>query len=269
MANSPRYQPPMNMADRDPALQWRWHEAYRDMSKNQFRTSYTDMTHFREVNVRTDYPAGYGGHIPSMRFDVLFRNTEFDRKQVLMRSDPSRDAKPTFADQLLGVPTITKLPCGAPKNPTKGVCLHDGTTRPLAPWGITENPVAERLNQRSVPATIRRMRSMPGLARSNSAAMGAGSHMMGAGEAPASSASPHHQQQMHMGRSGGMQAAPADYYPEPQQHMPDMQMQMPPQQGGESPNAARLRHTVEMANEEARHGMMPTEAQILHEQMNR
>lgn len=27
-----------------------------------------------------DYPAGYGGHIPSIRFDVLHRNTAFDRR---------------------------------------------------------------------------------------------------------------------------------------------------------------------------------------------
>eukprot|EP00929_Paragymnodinium_shiwhaense_P018293 TRINITY_DN1285_c0_g1_i1.p2 TRINITY_DN1285_c0_g1~~TRINITY_DN1285_c0_g1_i1.p2 ORF type:complete len:120 (+),score=23.17 TRINITY_DN1285_c0_g1_i1:78-437(+) len=110
---------PLHPLERDPALQWKWHEAYRDMSKNMYRTSYTDMTHFREVNVKSNYPAGYGGHIPLVRHDILHRNTEFDRKLACMRADPSRDAKPSFEDQICGVPTITKFPCGAPKNPTK------------------------------------------------------------------------------------------------------------------------------------------------------
>merc|ERR1712078_613931 len=101
------------------------------------------------------------------------------------------------------------------------------------------------------------MRSMPGLARSNSAAMGVGSHMIGAGESPAN-------QQQGMGQSSGMMAAAAPrYYPEPQQEQPQVAMP-PPAQGGESPNAARLRFTVESANEEAKHGYMPTEAEILH-----
>jgi len=264
MASYSEYKPPMNMPDRDPANQWKWHESYRDMAKNQFRSSYTDMSHFREVNVKSDFPAGYGGHVPCMRFDVLFRNTEFDRKQALNRADPSRDSKASFVDQLAGVPSVTKLPCGAPKNPTKGVCLHDGTTRPLAPWGITENPHRDKLNQRSVPATIRRMRSMPGLARSNSAAMGVGSHMVGAGgDSPANG-------QQGMGHASGMMAgAPPQYYPDPQQQQAPQHIAMPPNGQVESPNAARLRFTVESANEEAKHGRMPTEAEILHEQMNR
>lgn len=260
MSASSDYKPPMNMPDRDPAQQWKWHETYRDMSKNQFRSSYTDASHFREVNVKSDYPAGYGGHIPCMRFDVLFRNTEFDRKQALNRADPSRDSKASFVDQLAGVPSVTKLPCGAHKNPTKGVCLHDGTTRPLAPWGITENPYRDKLNQRCVPATIRRMRQMQ---RSQSAAAGVGSHVVGGGESPAN-------QQQALGRSGGlMAAAPPQYYPEPQRQQQQPAMHMPAQQHVESPNAARLRFTVESANEEAKRGFMPTEAEILHEQMNR
>merc|ERR1740139_4306 len=108
---------PLGMTDKDPARQFEWHESYRDMMKNMYRSTYTDSSHFREVHTKSDYPAGYGGHIPSMRHDVLHRNTEFDRKRECMRQDPSRDAHPTFIDQLSGVPTYTKSPAGAHTHP--------------------------------------------------------------------------------------------------------------------------------------------------------
>lgn len=188
---------PMNMIDKDPALQWKWHEAYRDMNKNMYRTSYTDATHFRETYVRSDFPAGYGGHIPSIRHDILHRNTEFDRKQACMRQDPSRDSMVSFNDQISGVPTVTKYPCGAKKNPTKGVSLHDGTTRPLAPWGITVNPAREMPNQRSIPATILRARSTPMLQQ-------AGSRMAGGDSSGSSPARlQQKQQQQQQGEDSG------------------------------------------------------------------
>ena len=36
-------------------------------------------------------PSGFGGHVPSVRHDILFRNTAFDRAQVALRNDPNRD----------------------------------------------------------------------------------------------------------------------------------------------------------------------------------
>jgi len=239
---------PQNKIDKDPALQWQWHEAYRDMQKNMYRTSYTDATHFRETYVKSDFPAGYGGHIPSIRHDVLHRNTEFDRKAACMRQDPSRDSHISFIDQIAGVPTVTKFPCGAKKNPTKNVSQHDGTTRPLAPWGITVNPSREGLHQRSIPATLQRTRSMPGLqGRPNNAAVGAGFRMA----TDHSSGSPAHQQGPPSSAGSGRYRGGADA------------MAMP----ALSPGGDGLRQSVAFANEEAARGAYPTEAEVLREQM--
>ncbi|CAK9036421.1 unnamed protein product [Durusdinium trenchii] len=162
----------------DPSKQWEWHEAYRDLFKNMYRTTYSDMSHGRETYVRSDLPAGYGGHIPSIRFDVLHRNTAFDRKMALLRTDPSRDAMPSFKSNLDGVPWYTKHPCGARKNPTKGVVPHNGTTTMLKPpWGILTGK-RDPLNYRAVPATMKRALSSPAVGeRSNVAARNAGSLM--------------------------------------------------------------------------------------------
>mmetsp|Transcript_95380 Transcript_95380/g.269679 ORF Transcript_95380/g.269679 Transcript_95380/m.269679 type:complete len:236 (-) Transcript_95380:109-816(-) len=227
----------LGLPEKDPARQWEWHEAYRDLSKNMYRTSYTDATHFRETYVKSDFPAGYGGHVPSTRHDVLFRNTDFDRKQALMRQDPNRDASPSFCDQIAGVPTYTRQPCGAKKHPTYKVSLHDGTTRGMAPWGITVNPRREPLNMRTSPPTMKRWQSMPGLQqRSNSAAMGVGSMMAGGSD----------------GMQYHMQETPQRH----NRHQP---------QSPTSPGADRLRRTVDSANEVAMRRDMPTEADILHE----
>merc|ERR1712232_428545 len=88
-----------------------------------------------------------------------------------MRKDPSRDVKPSFVDQIAGIPTSTKFPCGAKNNPTYKVNLRDGTTNALPPWGITVNPKRDALNQRACPPTMKRAMSMPGLGRSNPANM--------------------------------------------------------------------------------------------------
>jgi hypothetical protein len=241
----------MNTIDKDPAMQWKWHEAHRDLGKNMYRTSYTDMTHFREVHVRSDFPAGYGGHIPSMRHDVLFRNTEIDRKMSLMRHDPNRDALPSFNDQLAGIPTSTKFPCGAKKNPTHKVCLHDGTTKPLAPWGITVNTKRDPLTMRHTPPTMRKTSSMPGFQnRSHDAARVIGSKMAGSGGmgdmGRASTG------QLGQGMSGYREGG--DYDP----------------RGGDgsylSPGGDGLRRKVDLANEDAQWARMPTEADILRDQ---
>lgn len=180
----PSAHPFADMADQsglvagDPSKQWEWHEAYRDLFKNMYRTTYSDMSHGRETYVRSDFPAGYGGHCPSIRFDILHRNTAFDRKMALLRTDPSRDAMPSFKSNLDGVPWYTKHPCGARKNPTKGVVPHNGTTTMLKPpWGILTGK-RDPLNYRAVPATMKRALSSPALGeRSNLAARNAGSLM--------------------------------------------------------------------------------------------
>mmetsp|Transcript_55680 Transcript_55680/g.119829 ORF Transcript_55680/g.119829 Transcript_55680/m.119829 type:complete len:203 (-) Transcript_55680:175-783(-) len=150
----------------DPGAQWEWHEAHRDLTKNQYRTNYTDMTHGREVYVKSDFPAGYGGHIPSIRHDVLFRNTQFDRTATLMRNDPSRDAFTSFDMQIGGLPHSTKKPQGSKTAPSKGVVPHDGTTTMLRPpWGLLRNPNIKPLTQRwqdtSSSSPMRRTSSLP------------------------------------------------------------------------------------------------------------
>jgi len=214
------------MIDKDPSRQWEWHEAYRDMAKNMYRTTYTDATHFRETYCKSDFPVGYGGHIPSIRHDVLFRNTEFDRKKALMRNDPSRDAKPSFIDQIAGIPTITKFPCGAKNNPTYKV-VHRDSTAPLAPWGTTVNRQREKLTMRTVPPTMMRAMSMPGLGRSNPSGMGAGQQIV----------------------------------------EPSVPAPAPSPQNLVSPGTGHLRRTVDVANLEAQQGEVPSEAAVLREHM--
>jgi len=228
----------------DPSRQWEWHEAFRDLSKNQYRTTYTDMAHFKEVNVKSDYPSGYGGHIPNIRHDVLFRNTAFDRVQALRRNDPSRDAHPSFKDHIAGIPTWCAKPQGAKKNPTYGVIPHDGTTTNIiCPWAVVR-PVKQVPSYRNVPATLKRTRSMPGLggSRLNPAAMSAGLAAM----------------------SSSPVAASTGQLPMVQQPAPAL-VASPMAQ---SPGADRLKHTVSMANEQAYQQQMPSEQEMLMEEMN-
>lgn len=200
-----------------------------------YRTSYTDATHFREVHVKSDFPAGYGGHIPSMRHDVFFRNTEFDRKHAMTRNDPSRDAFPSFIDQIAGVPTYTTFPQGARKNPTYRVVPHDGTTtggRP--PWAMTKAPRAG-LNYRNTPDTIIRSRSSPSLQQAGSSRVN------------------------ELGFGSGAQAAPSLNF----ERQPRSPMGEDPSNGMESPQLDRLKRSVSRANEKAMYGRAPTEAEVL------
>lgn len=219
------------LLDVDPGRQWEWHEAHRDMAKNMYRTSYTDMIHFKETSLKSDYPSGYGGHIPNVRFDQLFRNEAFDRNLVLRRNDPSRDAHPSFKDQIAGVPTICAKPQGAKKNPTFKVVPHDGTTgTPLAPWGVV-TAVRPVPTFRNVPITLKRARSSPtivnNLKRGNSSAQFAGAAVVATpGQSPP--------------------ASPAN----------------------QSPSVNFVGSAVSQANQEAQQGAWPSEHEMLMEEMN-
>jgi len=224
------------LLDVDPAKQWDWHEAHRDMARNQYRTTYTDMIHFKEVNVKSDYPSGYGGHIPTIRHDILHRNTAFDRQIALRRNDPSRDAHPSFKDQLSGIPTFCTKPQGAKKNPTWKVIDHDGTTStPIAPWAVLR-PVRPVPSHRNVPTTLMRTRSMPQMAASNRSNQG----LMNAGAAAVSSP---------MAASTGQ--------------LPMMAQQ--PQSPGAGSD--RLKRTVSMANAQSNQERMPSEQEMLMEEV--
>lgn len=219
----------------DPENQWMWHESYRDLHKNMYRTSYSDMVHGREVCMKSDYPSGYGGHVPCQRFDILHKNTEFDRTVHLRRSDPSRDAHPSFKGQKDGIPTITMKPQGAKRNPTFKALPGDGTTNYCrAPFGQTR-PVREVPTYRNIPATLQKASSSPALRSGAEAALAGSRHV-------------------------SMQ----------DQGSPNMGMGSP-NMGMGSPNMGSqgqmLKNSVKDANEEARRQIMPTEAEILQEQM--
>lgn len=193
------------------------------------------MSHGREVHVKSDFPSGYGGHVPAIRHDILFKNTSHDRKATLMRTDPSRDAFPSFVEQINGIPSSTKFPQGAKKNPTYGVVPHDGTTTMLRPpWGVMTGK-RDPLNHRSSPPTMVLVRSsssptFTGTApRVNQAAQHAGAILSGGFNAP-------------------------DSYMEGVSAFEESQI---------SPGAERLKRTVHIANEEALRGRMPREADIL------
>jgi len=144
----------MGLIAGEPEDQLEWHDSYRDFQKNMYRTSYSDMSTNREVNVKSDYPSGFGGHIPSVRHDVLFRNTEFDRQQKQRQEDPARDAHPSFQDLIHGIPTSTRFPRGARRPPSHGVIPHDGTTTMLKPpWGVLTTSSAP-LGFRNPPPTM-------------------------------------------------------------------------------------------------------------------
>lgn len=227
------------LLDVDPARQWDWHEAHRDMSRNMYRTSYTDMVHFKEVNVKSDYPAGYGGHIPCIRHDILHRNTQFDRQQVLRRNDPSRDAHPSFRDQIAGIPTFCAKPQGAKKNPSFGVVPHDGTTTNLiSPWAVVR-PIQAVPSYRNVPTTLKRARSTPmlgGSQRVNQAAL--------------------------MG--GQIVASPANASAYAQ---PEYTMAEEPQQSPQGAAPDRLQRQVNYANAQSSQQRMPSEQEMLEEEM--
>ncbi|KAF4677833.1 hypothetical protein FOL47_009744 [Perkinsus chesapeaki] len=123
---------------RDPtdlSSQWHWHQAFRDTAKNMYRTNYHDMVNLREVAVRSDFPSGYAGHVPTLKHDILFKNTklwqdfqhEFDRKDVdpvgvsctegNKREATITDRLPAFGGQKAGVPQFCANPRGANKIP--------------------------------------------------------------------------------------------------------------------------------------------------------
>lgn len=214
----------------NPDTQHEWHETYRDTMQNMYRTSYKDMIHGREVAVKNDMPAGYGGHVLSTRHDVLFRNTAFDRKSDMLRTDPARDVMPSFREQNDGVPSSTHFPRGRKKPPTAGT-VPDALVKP--PWALTSSI--------RVPPTFRT--SPPGSARSQTTPRGVSSSSwagMSGGQRTNTAA-------MTAGQSMSQAAAAVD-------------IDVPPQSARENRG---LHFAVASANEEAARHRMPTEEEIL------
>lgn len=142
---------PHSLSTGDPETQNNWHETYRDSMHNMYRTSYLDMVHGREVSVKNDMPAGYGGHVPNLRHDVLFRNTAFDRKLENLKSDIARDTLPSFESQNQGIPCYTAFPRGKMLPPTAGT-VPNITVKP--PWALTL-PLRDPPTFRTMPNSAR------------------------------------------------------------------------------------------------------------------
>lgn len=173
-----------NLATSNPETQLAWHEAYRDNMQNMYRTSYQDMVHGREVAVKNDFPDGYGGHVPSLRHDVLFRNTKFDRMHDSLRGNVARDIFPSFQEQNEGIPSSTRFPRGKKKPPTAGTVPHV-LVKP--PWALTL-ALQEPPTFRTSPSNTARLGSAPtprwhnsqsAQERSNNSARYAGQAMAG------------------------------------------------------------------------------------------
>jgi len=135
---------------KDLSSQWDFHSAFRDRTKNMYRTTYTDMVHFREVTTKSELPSGYGGHIPSVAHDSVFKNTELAKTLKERSLDPSRDTLPSFAQQIDGVATNAKYQ--AEETPTYGALPN---VRLLPPWAITP-PIHTVPNFRTVPPNIKK-----------------------------------------------------------------------------------------------------------------
>merc|ERR1712232_38369 len=149
---------PLGLTTGDMQTQKDWHMAYKDLANNMYRTSYQDMIHGKEIAVKSDMPSGYGGHIPSLRHDVLFKNTEFDRMRGDLKKDFGRDTMPSFCEQNSGLPCMTPNPRGRPQPPThKTIPTYSNYVKP--PWALTTH-----LNQ---PLTHRTTMSRRGESRNS------------------------------------------------------------------------------------------------------
>jgi len=123
----------LDMTPGNMETQYQWHTAYRDSAKNMYRSSYQDMIHHRDVHVKSDFPAGYGGHNPIFRHDIRFKNTDLFRIRKLSSTDVSRDAYPNFEANKTGVPGFCYNPRGAKTVPVLGQIPVYGLK---SPWAI-------------------------------------------------------------------------------------------------------------------------------------
>jgi hypothetical protein len=149
---SPRQEPTSAKPDRrvasgpvDISKQKNWHETYRDLQRNQYRTTYYDMILNREVAVKSTKPSGYGGHVANVGADVLFNNTAFAQMQQDLKEDEYRERLPDFDYQLSGLPVHTANPRGSKLYKTAKT-LPKG--RVIPPWAVdgAENPLSYRVD---------------------------------------------------------------------------------------------------------------------------
>jgi len=154
MSFGEQYVDPMTPGNMD--TQYQWHTAFRDSAKNMYRTSYQDQIHNRDVHVKSDFPAGYGGSNPTFRHDIRFKNSELYKIRHLSCTDVSRDAYPNFDANITGVPGFCYNPRGAKKVPTMGQIPINPGSLLKAPWAITAPQ--QILNYRKAPPLTSSMR---------------------------------------------------------------------------------------------------------------
>lgn len=127
------------------------HFAFHDRQANMYRTSYSDMTKGNETAVMSNYPSGYGGHVPTLKHDVLFVNMEFHKTLDDRNGHPDRDAFPHFGHQIAGNPVYTENPRGA-RTAETALTTHPATMKDT-PWAVQLhlNPAP---SHRTSPRTI-------------------------------------------------------------------------------------------------------------------
>jgi hypothetical protein len=92
--------------------QTKWHTTLNDQFKNFYRTSYQDHIFGREVAVKSMKPEGYGGYDVYKGANEMYRNTEFEKMQQVIKNDETRLRFPDFAPQKDGLPDFTANPKG-------------------------------------------------------------------------------------------------------------------------------------------------------------
>lgn len=93
------------------------HHVWKDA--NHYRTTYKDLCDGMESAVKSDFPSGYGGHIPSTRHDILHRGSDFDTV-LKERINENRDYIKPFYDLKIGQPTFTDNPLAKREHPRYG-----------------------------------------------------------------------------------------------------------------------------------------------------
>lgn len=105
----------------------------RRKDPNMYRTSYHDMCLGMEVCVKSDFPSGYGGHVPTVRHQILFKDSPEARELQARAADVTRDSFGGFEANIKGEPYLTKNAKKKAEGPSAGF-FPPTLVRP--PWAI-------------------------------------------------------------------------------------------------------------------------------------
>ena len=127
----------------DLSKQWEWHAAFRDASKNMYRTTTQDALNFREVAVKSRFPSGYQGHCAAKAHDVSFIFKKSSVVEVSLYNDLSLPMTNTIYTHVIFHNTIfrlsTRTPCWLRKSATDrwtrcGIPSRPSRIRLTDPW---------------------------------------------------------------------------------------------------------------------------------------